>query len=158
MKQEFKPMSWKVKNFNCHTQVIEDYDVLKYREDMIKKLKKKYKTKEEFEKALRLEFRCQFWSRCEYELIIEFTEGERVLLKPWCGCRDKNYAIDMTDDTSFDWHRFAKEYIGKQVYRNEAKIDVWSQLEFVWHGFVDYVWNYRHKWQRSKKNELLDTF
>ena len=76
MKQEFKPLSWKVKNFDCNKQVIEDYDVLKYREDMIKKLKKKYKTKEEFEKALRLEFRCQFWSRCEYELIIEFTEDE----------------------------------------------------------------------------------
>lgn len=154
MKKEIKPLSWLVKNFDCHTQAIEDYDVLKYREDMIKKLKKKYATKEEFSKALQLEFRHQFWSRCEYELIIEFTEDEKVILKPWCGCRDKNYAIDITYDTSFNWYSFARRYIGKQVYRNEAKIDVWDQLEFQWSSFVDYVWNYHHKWQRRKSNQL----
>lgn len=152
MKKETQPLSWKVKNFCCNKQVIEDYDVLKYREDTIKKLKKKYAIKEEFSKALRLEFRCQFWSRCEYELIIEFTEDERVLLKPWCGCRDENYTIDITDDVTFDWRSFAKEYIGKQVYRNKAKIDAWNQIEFQWNEFVDYVWNYHHKWQRRKKD------
>ena len=149
MKKEFKPLSWLVKNFDCNKQVIEDYDVLKYREDMIKKLKKKCQTKEEFSKALQLEFRCQFWSRCEYELIIEFTEDERVILKPWCGCRDENYAIDITCDISFNWYSFARKYIGKQVYRNKAKIDVWDQLEFQWSNFVDYVWNYHHKYQRK---------
>ena len=154
MKKEFKPLSWIVKNFDCNAQVIEDYDVLKYREDMIKKLKKKCVTREEFSKALQLEFRYHFWGRCEYELIIEFTEDEKVLLKPWCGCRDKNYVIDITCDTSFNWYGFARRYIGKQVYRNEAKFDVWDQLEFQWDSFVDYVWNYHHKWQRRKKYEM----
>lgn len=156
MKQEFKPLSWKVKNFDCNRQVIEDYDVLKYREDMIKKLKKKCATKEEFAEELRRECFRVYWSRCEYELIIELTEDERVLLRPWVGCRDEEKAIiDVTDDTSFDWIGFAKAYANER-YGNRAKVDIYDQLTYGdnWTQFVDYVWNYRHKWQRRKKNEV----
>ena len=42
MKKEVKPFSWIVKIFDCNAQKIKDYDILKYREDDIKKLKKKY--------------------------------------------------------------------------------------------------------------------
>ena len=41
---------WLVTNFDCNKQKIEKYNVLRYREEDIKKLKKKYSTKEEFEK------------------------------------------------------------------------------------------------------------
>ena len=85
MKQEFKLMPWLVKNFDQNTQKIVDYNVLKYREDQIKKLKKKCATKSEFAEELRKEFQWQFWSKCEWELIIELTEDERILLKPWGG-------------------------------------------------------------------------
>lgn len=152
MKTEFKPLSWKVKNFDCNRQVIEDYNVLKYYENFIKKLKKKCATKEEFAEQLRREFRCQFWSRCEYELIIEVTEDERVLLKPWVGCRDKEKAtIDVTNDMSFDWMGFATEHINKQIYKNEAKIDVYSQLTYdnQFEKLVDYCWYTRLKYERS---------
>lgn len=150
MKKEFKPLSWKVKNFCCNKQVIEDYDVLKYCEDEIKKLKKKCATKEEFAKKLRSECMYHFWSRCEYELIIEMTEDERICLKPWAGCRDYEKAtVDVTDDNTFDWKGFAEEHISKQIFSNEAKIDVYAQLVWQWDSFVDYVWNYRHKYQRK---------
>jgi hypothetical protein len=152
MKQEFKPLSWHVKNFDCNKQVIEDYNILKYREDDIKKMKKKYTTKEEFDRALKSEMLYIFWSRSEYELIIRLTDDGRVILLPWCGSYNpEKQAIDVTNDTLFDWFGFAKEHIGKQIYRNEAKIDVFSQLDYVWDNFVDYVWNYRHKWQRHNK-------
>jgi hypothetical protein len=155
MKKEVKPFSWLVKNFNINKQAIEDYDVLKYREDDIKKFKKKYKTKEEFEKALRVEIMYHFWSRAEYELVIKQTEDGSILLLPWCGCRDEEKAtIDVTYDTSFDWKGFATEHIGKQIYGNEAKVDIYNQLTYGdnWTRFVDYVWNYHHKWQRRKKD------
>lgn len=154
MKQEFKPLSWKVKNFCINKQSIEDYDVLKYREDMIKKMKKKCTTKEEFTELLRRECQYIFWGRCEYELIIELTEDERILLKPWVGARDESKStIDVTDDTSFDWKGFAVEHISEQIYKDEAKIDVYDQLMWQWQDFVDYVWNYHHKWQRRKVND-----
>ncbi len=150
MKKEFQPLSWKVKNFDCNRQVIEDYDILKYREDFIKKLKKKCATKEEFSEQLRRECMWRFWGRCEYELIIEVTADDRVLLKPWVGCRDKEKAtIDVTEDMSFDWKGFAAKQIKKQIFKNEAQIDVYSQLEWKWDEFVDYCWYTRLKYERK---------
>ena len=157
MKQEFKPIPYPVKNFNCTKQVIEDYDVLKYREDQIKKLKKTCATKEEFAEKLRIEFQSAYWSRAEYELIIELTEDGRVLLKPWVGCRDEeNATIDVTDDTTFDWKGFAVEHISKQIYKNEAKIDVYSQLTYSdrFEKLVDYLWYTRLRWER--RNSKFD--
>ena len=141
---------WLVTNFDCNKQKIEKYNVLRYREEDIKKLKKKYPIKEEFEKELRTKCMSQYWSRAEYEVIIFIDENGRVYLKPWCGCRDSNYKIDVTDETDFDWSGFAEKHIN-QKYGPEAKIDVWDQLEYRWGEFVDYVWNYHHKWQRTAK-------
>ena len=155
MKQEVKPFSWLVKNFDINRQVIEDYDVLKYHEDEIKKIKKKCNSKEEFDQNLKSEMMYRYWSRAEYELVIKQTEYGSILLSPWCGCRDEEKAtIDVTDDTSFDWKGFAAEHIGKQIYDNEAKVDIYDQLTYGdnWTKFVDYVWNYHHKWQRRKVN------
>ena len=105
--QDFK---WLVTNFDCNNQKIKKYNVLRYREEDIKKLKKKYPIKEEFEKELRTKCMSQYWSRAEYELIIFIDENSRVYLKPWCGCRDDNYKIDVTDATDFDWKDFAEKH------------------------------------------------
>ena len=151
MKQEFKPMSWMVKNFNQNKQVIEDYDVLKYREDLIKKMKKKCATKEEFAEKLRREFQYYYWSRAEWELIIELTEDGRVLLRPWVGCRDGELFIDVTDDITFDWKGFAQEHINKQIYENKAKIDAYDQLIYGdnWDKMITYLWTTRLKYERD---------
>lgn len=155
MKQEFKPMSWKVKNYCINSNKIWDYDVLEYREDQIKKLKKKWTTKEEFAEAMRSEMMWQYWSRCEYEVIIEVDDNNRVWLSPWVGCRDpESVKIDVTDDENFDWRSFAEYHIERQIYNDKAKIDIYDQLQWKWSDFIDYCWNYRHKWQRRKKDEI----
>jgi len=154
VKREFKPLSWKVKNYLINENKIWDYDILKYREDQIKKLKKKCSTKEEFAKAMRCEMMWQYLSRAEYEVIIRLYDDGHILLFPWCGCcNPEEVAIDVTYDVSFDWKGFAEHHIGKQIYKNEAKIDIWDQLEYRWTEFIDYVWNYRHKYQRTKNTE-----
>lgn len=150
MKKEFKPLGWLVKNFDCNRQVIEDYDILKYRENEIKKLKKKCATKEEFAEELRREYMYHYWSRAQYELIIERTEDGRIWLLPWCGCREpEKVKIDVTDDNTFDWQGFAEEHISKQIFSNEAKIDVYAQLVWQWDSFVDYCWYTRLKYERD---------
>lgn len=155
MRQEFKPMSWKVKNYCINSNKIWDYDVLEYREDQIKKLKKKCATKEEFTEEMRHEMMYQYWSRCEYEVIIEVDDNNRVWLSPWVGCRDpESVKIDVTDDENFDWRGFAEHHIGKQIYKDKAKIDIYDQLQWKWSNFIDYCWSYRHKWQRRKKDEI----
>jgi hypothetical protein len=95
----------------------------------------------------------QYWSRCEYEVIIEIDESNRVWLSPWVGCRNpESLKINVTDDESFDWYAFAKHHIEKQIYKNKAKIDIYDQLQWKWSDFIDYCWNYQHKWQRRKKD------
>lgn len=149
-KREFNLLTWKVKNYSINDNRLWDYDVLKYREDLIKKLKKQYTTKEEFAEKMRRDMMYQYWSRSEYEVIIEIDENNRIWLKPWVGCRNPDEVkIDVTDDTSFDWRGFANEHIGKQIYKNEAKIDIWDQIEYRFDEFIDYLWYTRLKYERD---------
>ena len=148
-KREFKSLSWKVKNYLIGTNKIWDYDVLQYREGQIKKLKKKCATKEEFAEAMWREMRWQYWSRAEYEVIIEIDDN-RIWLSPWVGCRNPDEVkIDVTDDENFDWRGFAKKHIGSQIYKNQAKIDIWDQLEWRWDEFIDYCWYTHLKYERD---------
>lgn len=157
-KREFKPLAWKVKNYLVGTDKIWDYDVLKYREDQIKKLKKKCATKEEFAEAMRREMMWQYWSRTEYEVIIEFDDDNRIWLKPWVGCVDPDSVkIDVTDDGSFDWRSFAEKHISKQIYKNKAKIDIWDQLEYRWSEFIDYIWYNRLRYERDDPKFHIQT-
>ena len=83
---------------------------------------------------------------------MKHTEDDRIVLIPWCGCINPNEAeIDVTNDPTFDWKSFAELHISKQIYKDEAKIDIYSQIEFVWDKFVTYCWEYKHKWQRQAK-------
>lgn len=155
MKKDFKPMSWKVKNFNMNSQTIEDYDVLKYREGDIKKLKKQCVTREEFAEELKHDMMWQYCSRSQYELIIEITDDNHIILSPWVGCREPEKAkIDVTDDESFDWKGFAECHIDRQIYKDKAKIDSYNQLQWVWDDFVSYCWYTRLKYER--KNPKFD--
>ena len=149
MKKTSSKLSWKVKNYVFQNK-IEDYDILKYREEQIKKFKKQSATKEEFAEKLRREMMYQYWSRAEYELIIAIDENNRIWLEPWVGCRNVDEVrIDVTDDESFDWRGFAEAHIGKQIYKNRAKIDIFDQLQWKWDEFIDYLWYTRLKYERD---------
>ena len=87
-----------------------------------------------------------FWSKAEWELVIELDEDNHIFLIPWCGCRNpEEIKIDVTNDTRFDWNGFAKKHIKRQIYKNEAKVDVYNQIEYVWDNFLEYVWNSKEK-------------
>lgn len=140
---------WNVKYFDCNAQVIRDYNVLKYRLDLIKKLKKKCGTREAFSDELEHEFRWQYWSRSEYELIIEIV-GNRVTLLPWSGCREPmKAALDVTDDDTFDWQGFAEYHFDKQIYKDQAKFCIFEQLRWRWDELVDYCWYTRLPYERK---------
>lgn len=153
-KKEFKPFVWMVLYHNFNSGKIEQYNVLKYRENDIKKIRKKCETKEEFAEKLRREMMYYYWSKCEWEMILTKTEDNRIILTPWCGCKNpEEVKIDVTDNTDFDWIGFADKHIKEQVYQNIAKIDVFDQLQYRWDEFVDYVWNYHFKYQRKRIGE-----
>lgn len=147
-------MKWICQHFDCNAQRICDYDVLKHWENDIKKMKKKSSTKEQFSKYLEFEMMYRYWSKCEYELIVE-RAGDRVILSPWAGCREpEKVSIDVTDRTDFDWVGFAEKHISLSQRCSVAKIDIYDQLKYRWEEFVDYCWNYPHKYQRRKANEI----
>jgi hypothetical protein len=135
-------MEWYV--YNERNGKIEPYNIfnhgtfVKYINQHIKNCD----TKEDFEEALRSELRYYFWCRTEYELIIEITEYNRILLKPWIGRRIE--PVDVTDDTNFDWRGFAEKCLSKYIDKDHgAKFDVYSQVDYVWDDFADYCWNNR---------------
>lgn len=141
-----------VKHYNCNGNKIEDYDVLKRRESEIKKLKKKSATKAEFAETLKREFMWRFWSKAEWELIVTKTADGRVILSPWCGCLDPDsVSIDVTDDSNFDWVGFANENIRKQIFKNEAKIDIYDQIMYGdrFSKLVDELWYTRLPYERD---------
>ena len=143
-----------VKNYNCNANRIENYDVLKYQENLIKKLKKKCATKKEFSESLRSEFMWRFWSKSEWELVITKTADGRVILSPWCGCVDSDScSIDVTDDASFDWSGFADEHIKRQIFKNQAKIDVYDQIMYGdrFDDLVTKLWTTRLPYERDNK-------
>jgi hypothetical protein len=150
-KQEFKPMSWLVKRYDINSNSIVDCNVLKYFEKNIKQFKKQCNTKNAFADVVRRELMWRYWSKSEHELIVEIDSNRRVWLKPWSGCRDpEKVRIDVTEDQAFNWRSFAEACISEQIFGTSAKIDIYDQLWFQWSAFIDYCWNYRHKWQRNK--------
>lgn len=141
-----------VKYYNTNGSRIEDYDVLKRRESEIKQLKKKCATKDEFAELLRREFMWRFWSKAEWELIVTKTNEGRVILSPWCGCIDSDgCSIDVTDDKSFDWSGFANEHIKRQIFKNQAKIDVYDQIMYGdrFSNLIDELWYTRLPYERD---------
>lgn len=154
-----KKLKWLVYRYNFNARKIETYNVLsgKYFLEEIKKIMKKCRDKdrEEFSKALEREMRYHFWGRCEWELIIEIAEDNRIFLIPWAGCREPDEVkIDVTDDESFDWRGFAEKHIAQQRYKTKAKIDVFDQLNYRWEEYVDYVLNSGIYRPRKKKTEI----
>lgn len=146
-------MEWIVYNFNINKQKIETYNIFKHWSfsDYTKKAANKLKTKEEFAEQLKRELMYYFWSRSEWELIIEITEDNRIFLNPWVGCREpEKVRINVTDDTSFDWMGFAKKHTNEQIYGNKAKIDVYDQVMFRWEEFVEYAWENRKELLRKR--------
>ncbi len=143
-----------VKYYNTNGNRIEDYDVLKHREFEIKQLKKKCATKNEFAEFLRREFMWRFWSKAEWELIVTKGEDGRVILSPWCGCVDPDgFSVDVTNDASFDWAGFADEHIKRQIFKNQAKIDVYDQIMYGgrFDDLVTKLWTTRLPYERDNK-------
>jgi hypothetical protein len=158
MKETRPPFVWNVLLHDWNAHDVRVYNVLSTRrEDYIKKLKKKCATRKEFVELLNRDLMHQFWSRSEYEMIL-YIENNRVYLEPWCG-EFKDRRIDITEDTTLDWSAFAKKMLDECTWRDKetgrkyVKFDVYDQLRFRFEEFMDFVWNYRHKYQRVKKEE-----
>lgn len=156
MKEVRPPFTWKVLIFDVNSNKLVEHDVLKHREKLVKDLKKKCTDKAEFVDKLFRDFMWQYWSRCEYELLIYIEDG-RVLAQPWIPDRE-DCTTDLTDRSDFDWVTFAELMLRNKGYRiGKAKIDAYDQLRFRFDELADFCWEYKHKYQRNKKEEINES-
>lgn len=141
-------LEWNVFYYDINRNKIATYNIFRHGKfnKYVEEAFEISKTKEEFAKILKRELMYYFWSKAEWELVIKLDEDNHIFLIPWCGCRNpEEVKIDVTNDRSFDWRGFAKKNIERQIYKNEAKIDVYDQIEYVWDNFLEYVWNSKKK-------------
>ena len=139
-------MKWNVYIYNINKHEIEHYNIFNHGGfiEYVKRHIRKYKNKDELADKIKSELMYYFWSKAEWELVIEFTKDNHIMLKPWCGCRNpEEVKIDVTDDTDFDWKAFVECYINMKIYGNKAKIDVFDQVMMKWNEFITYVWEHR---------------
>ena len=144
-------MKYDVYYYNINKNKIETFNIFEHRSflEYVKKAIKKYKNKEDLVEQIKRELRYYFWSKSEWELIIEITEDNHIFLIPWCGCREpEEVKIDVTNYADFDWMDFAKKHTERQIYGNKAKIDVLDQVDYLWDEFATYCWD--------NKKELLN--
>ena len=148
MSREYKrgDMHWFTIYYDCNAKEFKPYDVLKYREGFIKKLKKKVASKEEFTQKMKTEMMYYFWSKCEWEVLLTNEDG-RIIMSPWIGPED--IVLDVTDREDFDWVGFFSKEVERYIDKTTIKIDIYDQLKYRWDDFIDYCWNFRHKWQRK---------
>lgn len=88
--------------YDCNHKKFEPYDIIPYFVQTYEELKeKKYKkvpeTFEEFKKFVREEGMYQFWSRCEYEIILVDWPGQKVEKK-----------IDVWNQIEMNWDLVTK--------------------------------------------------
>jgi hypothetical protein len=139
-------IEWNVYYFDINGREIGTFNIFKHYSFMeeVKKIIKKWKDKGIFASELNSSLMYYFWSKAEWELVVEITEDNRIFLIPWCGCREpEKIKIDVTNDTNLDWRSFADVHTKRQIYGNSAKIDVYNQVVFNWNLFVDYIWDRR---------------
>ena len=135
-------MEWKVYYYDFNRKKIQVFNVFDhpwFYED-IKTKKKNSTDKENFFRSLKTSVRYYFWSKFEWELIIKLEEG-RILLYPFVSSQNLEITpCDITSSDLMDWDSFAKYHIDKQIFGNEAKIDVSDQIFFQWDTFSEKVW------------------
>ena len=136
---ENKP-SYKVVLWDFNRKKAEFYDVMPYFMDECEKQPKaiRPKTREEWFKWVTSTGMYQFWSRCQYEILVD-------------GFPPSTYRLD-----DVDYKEFEEDYKGDRKYLQEfvfdcidskpcTKIDVWDQIEANLPIVVELLMNYYGK-------------
>ena len=145
-------MHWIAMYYNGNAKQFQPYDVLRYKEEFIKKLKKKVVSKEEFADKMKTEMMYHFWSRCEWEVVLSNCDS-KIIMSPWVGPED--ITLDVTNQEDFNWVDFFYKQAEHYINKDRIKIDVWDQINYKFDEFIDYCWNFHHKWQRKKPTETI---
>ena len=139
-------MEWNVYYYDINRKQITTFNIFRhggFREDVQEYLRT-YNDKTEFAEAVKRELFYYFGNKAEWELIIRLTNDNRVFLLPWVGSKDpEKEKIEICPNVNFKWRDFAEQMVNKQIYKNDAKIDVYNQVMYAYTDFINYCWDYK---------------
>lgn len=126
---ELPEMIWNVYRYNFNAQEIEIFNVFDHIRfaNSVKELLKEYDKKEDFEKKLNSIAMYNFWSKCEYEIVI-------TSWPPYISKKEIDKIIEEEKNCKY------RTNVNLEV---GSKIDIYQQLKLNWEHFVDYVWSFK---------------
>lgn len=100
--------------YNVNSKEFENYDIIPYLINRYEKAIRKPKTFDEFKEFIKGESQYQWWSRCEYEII----------LSPWPYLTSPSERYDKKGENDIEaWKKHWKEHL-----KECKKIDVYDQV------------------------------
>lgn len=134
-------MKWNVLYYSMNQKAIVPFNLFEHSFFLmyVKKAKKESKgNRDAFTEKVKSELMHYFWSKSEYELVIEIAEDDHVFLMPWCGCKEpEKEKIEVSFEHGIDWLAFAKERVKNSREGNSAKISVYDQAMVRFDEIID---------------------
>lgn len=154
-------LCWNVYVSNFNSGEIRLYNVFHhygFYDDCVKAKKKFKDDREAFAKEVRSSLMYYFWSKCEWEIILnhwpdgevyemrrDMTAGKLCDAMRGIGIEYPNARISEDREVS------VRVYLKHNRFKDE-KIDVYSQVMANWDIFIDYLWNNRAQLKARKQS------
>jgi len=126
---------WNVMVHDINGDAIEVYNVFHHGSfiQSLLKIKKKYKTFEEFAEHVRRELQYCFWSKSEWEVIVT----------SWPPYIDAEELKRLEEERDHDIKEYGQFRCSDVRLETGEKIDVYDQIMINWDQFINYLWNNR---------------
>lgn len=151
-------LSWNVYIGDFNTGEIMVFNIFNYRSfyNACLKAKKKFKgDKEGFAEEVKSWLRYFFWSKCEWEVVLQhWPSGEQYGLRKVFTLEEMYHDMKYPEDKLLGSpdRRFQVRVFPEHNRFREKKIDVFEQVNNNWGQFIDYLWNNRKELKEVKKD------
>ena len=156
-------LCWNVYISNFNNREIETFNIFdhcSFYEACLKAKKKFKEDKEGFAEEVRRNLMYYFWSKCEWEIILDhWPDGEWGELRTSMTVRELADMYGNAGKKNDSW-RFSENVIDRNVVLKVypewirfkcKKIDVYEQVMNNWQIFIDYLWDHRKELKARKQ-------
>lgn len=149
-------LCWNVYVSDFNSGRIKTYNIFQHHGfyDECVKAKKKHKDdKEGFGKDVHGWLTYYFWSKCEWEVILDhWPSGEIYNMRKVLTLEEIYHDLKYPEDKLFSApdRRFEIRVFPEHNRFREEKIDVFAQVENNWDVFIDYLWEHRSELKARK--------
>lgn len=129
IKKTQNDMIWNVYKYNINSNEIEIFNVFNHARFMtsVKKLLEECNNKESFEQKMKSIAMYNFWSKCEYEVIV-------TSWPPYISKKELDEIVELQEKC---------KYRTSVNLETGIKIDIYQQLELNWNSFINYTWSFK---------------